>query len=161
MICLALGLGVLGFVAARKARRCSRGHYGYGYGWHHHHHHGWGGRGRRGLYWALSRLDASPAQERAIIAEVDKLKERLWAARAGLREGRGDLAAAVRGPVLDDAALGAVLGRVDGATNEARSAIIDALRNIHGVLDDKQREQLASFLDAGWWRRSGGGPYRV
>jgi len=158
MICLALGLGVLGFVAARKARRCSRGYYGHG--WHHHHHHGWGGRGRRGLYWALSRLDASPAQERAIIAEVDKLKERLWSARAGLREGRGDLAAAVRGPVLDDAALGGVLGRVDAATTEARTAIVDALRNIHGVLDDKQREQLASFLDEGWWRR-GGGPYRV
>lgn len=160
MICLALGLGVLGFIAARKARRCSRGYYGHG--WHHHHHFGWGGRGRRGLYFALSRLDASPAQERAIIAEVDKLKERLWAARANLKEGRGDLAAAVRGQTLDDAALGAVLGRVDGATAEARAAIVDALRNIHAVLDDKQREQLAEILDRGWWRgRSGGGPYRV
>lgn len=164
MICLAVGLGVLGFIAARKARRCGRGYYG-GYGWHHHHHHGWGGRGRRGLYYALSRIDASPAQERAIIAEVDKLKERLWAVRATVKEGRPDLAAAVRGPTLDDAALGAVLGRVDGATAEARAAIVDALRNIHAVLDDKQREQLAELLDRGWWRGrptgAGGGPYRV
>jgi hypothetical protein len=110
---------------------------------------------------ALSHIDASPAQERAIIAEVDKLKERLWAARAGIKDSRGDLAAAVRGPTLDDAALGAVLGRVDTATGEARNAVLEALRNIHGVLDDRQREQLADLLDKGWWRRGGGGPYRV
>ena len=170
MICLAIGLGVLGFVAARKARGCSRGYYGSG--WHHHHHGwhrgGWRG-GRRGLYMALSHLDASPAQERAIIAEVEKLRERLHSAKANLKDGRADLAAAVRGPVLDDAALGAVLGRVDTATGEARSATLDALRNIHAVLDDKQREQVAEILDRGFWgaawrgRRGGGegGPYRV
>jgi hypothetical protein len=62
--------------------------------------------------------------------------------------------------VLDDAALGAVLGRDDGATGAARTAILDAIRNIHAVLDDKQRERLAELLDKGWWRR-GGGPYRM
>jgi Spy/CpxP family protein refolding chaperone len=173
MICLALGLGVLGFVAARKARRCSRGYHGYG--WHHHHHHGWGGgggwgrHGRRGLYMALSHLDASPAQERAIINEVDKLHERLHAAKVNLKDGRADLAAAVRSENLDDAALGAVLGRVDTATAEARTAALEALRNIHAVLDERQREQLASVLEGGWWGRGmrrgpgggQGGPYRV
>ena len=173
MICLALGLGVLGFIAARKARRCAHGYYGYG--WHHHHHHGWhhgwrsgfDGR-RRGLYVALSHLDASPAQERAIIAEVDKLYEKLHGARRNLKDSRGDLAAAVRAPELDDAALGAVLGRLDAATAEARSAALEALRNIHAVLDDGQREQLADLIDRGWWRgpgrgprTNGGGPYRV
>ena len=77
-----------------------------------------------------------------------------------MKDGRGDLAAAVRGPVLDDAALGAVLGRLDGATGEARAATLEALRNIHAVLDDKQRANLADLLDNGWWRR-GGSPYRV
>src|SRR5439155_3275247 len=93
MICLALGLGVLGFVAARKARRCHRGWHGHhgGYGWgppwaHGRHGHG---RGRQGLYMALAHIDASPAQERAIIGEVDKLKERLWAAKTGIKESRG------------------------------------------------------------------------
>jgi uncharacterized membrane protein len=166
MICIAIGLGVLGFYAARKARRCGGGYHGYG--WHHHHHHGWhhrGGLGRRGLYMALARLDASPAQERAIVAEVDKLHERLHSAKSSVKDSRGDLASAVRGPVLDDAALGAVLGRIDGATAEARSAALEALRNIHATLDDKQRSHLADLLEGGWWRgprgSGGGGPYRV
>jgi len=168
MICIALGLGVLGFIAARKARRCRGGGYG-GWGWHHHHHHGWHGRGhhhgppwmrrRAGLHMALAHIDASPAQERAIIAEVDKLHDKLHAARATLKDGRADLAAAIRGPSLDDASLGVVLGRVDGATGEARSAFLEALRNIHAVLDDKQRAQLADILEGGFFGRGRGGPH--
>jgi hypothetical protein len=168
MICLAVAIGILGFAAMRRAhRRC----YGYhGYGWydpfgygHHNGFHGFPGRhGRKRmmLHALLGRIDASPAQERAIIGEVEKLQDRVRAAKAGLKDSRGDLAAALRGPVLDDAALGAVLGRVDVATGEARSAVIDALRNIHGVLDDKQRSQVADMVDrgGGWWR--GSGPYR-
>jgi hypothetical protein len=159
MICLALGLGILGFVAARKARHCHE-RYGCGYhgGWYGRHHQRWG---RRGLYMALSRIDATPAQERAIVGEIDKLTDRLRAARAGLADVRPDLAAAVRGPSLDDAALGAVLGRVDSATTEMRAAVTEALRTIHGLLDDRQRAQVADLLDNGWWRRGGGHPYRV
>jgi len=112
------------------------------------------------LHALLSRIDASPAQERAIINEVEKLQDRVRGAKGGVREARGDLAAALRGPVLDDAALGAVLGRVDAATGEARSAVVDALRGIHGLLDDRQRGQVADLLDrgGGWW--GGSGPYR-
>ena len=198
MIALALGLGVLGFFALRRARRrCYAGGY-HGYGWHGpwaseggdgddyyddrgdrgdrsdrggppwmrpgsrwHARRGRGGRGRRWiLHRALSRIDATPAQERVIVGEIDKLQERVRTARGGLKEVRTDLSAAVRGSVLDDAALGAVLGRVDGATAEVRAAAIEALRNIHGVLDDKQRAELAEMLEqgrGGSWRT---GPYR-
>jgi uncharacterized membrane protein len=169
MICLAVGLGILGFAAMRHARRC---HGYYGHGWHgpyghgcdgHHGHHGHGRgslRRRMVMHAVFSRIDASPAQERAIIAEIDKLQDRVRAAKAGAKDARGDLAAALRGPVLDDAALGAVLGRVDTATGEARSAVVDALRGIHGLLDDRQRAQVADLVDhgGGWWR--GAGPYR-
>lgn len=166
MICLALGLGVLGFIAARRARRCGRGggchgHHGWHGGWHG--HGGWPGwrghHGRRGLFVALSHIDASPAQERAIINEVDKLREKLWSTKRAVKDGRGDLAAAIRSSELDDAALGAVLGRVDSATQEARGAILEALRNIHAVLDDKQRAQLADILEGGFWRGRRGGPH--
>lgn len=159
MICLALGLGVLGFMAMRRARHCN-GYYGYRHsygwrGWHGHH-----SRGRWFLNAALARIDATPAQERVIVGEIEKLQERMYGARSSLKEARGDLAAAVRNPVLDDAALGAVLGRVDASTAEARSAVLDALRNIHGVLDDRQRATVGDLIDrngGGFWRR---GPYR-
>jgi uncharacterized membrane protein len=163
MICIALGLGVLGFLAARKARRCGLHH---GWGWHHHHGCGWHGHGRHGssrravLHHALAHIDATPAQERAIVGEIDALDERLRTARTTLRDGRPDLAAAIREPAIDDAALAAVLSRVDRASTEARGALLDAVRNIHAVLDDKQRSELADLID----RRSarpGGGPYRV
>ncbi|MEO8700508.1 MAG: hypothetical protein ABI867_10715 [Kofleriaceae bacterium] len=159
MICLAIGLGVLGAIAFRRARRCHRGGYGWHGPWVGHHHHGHHGRRRWMLNAALARIDASPAQERFIIGELDKLRDRVYSARHGLAETRGDLAAAMRGPQLDDAALGAVLGRIDAVTGEVRAAAIDSLRSIHNVLDDKQRAQVADMLDSrgGWWRA---GPYR-
>lgn len=165
MICLAIGLGVLGALAFRRARRC----HGGGMGWHgpwghrygHHDDHGppWRRSRRWMLHGALARIDATPAQERFIVNEVDRVKERVAAAKGNLRDVRGDLASAIRGPQLDDAALGATLGRVDAATAEARTAIVEGLRNIHGILDDKQRAQVADMLDkgGGFWRS---GPYR-
>ena len=162
MICLALGLGVLGLAAMRRARRCHGGGGWHG-GWRHHHHHG--GRRRWMLHHMLRRIDASPAQERAIVDELEKLEERVWTARRGMKDGREDLAAAIRGHVLDDAALGAVLGRLDSTTHEVRDAGIEALRNIHAVLDDGQRAQVADMLsrEGGPWSRRGSwrsGPYR-
>jgi hypothetical protein len=75
-----------------------------------------------------------------------------------VHDARADLAAAVRGPVLDDAALGAVLGRIDAAFGEVRSAALDALRGVHEVLDDRQRADVADLLEhrGVWWRRPGG-----
>jgi len=171
---LAIGLGVLGLFALRRAHRRCRAYHGcHGYGgWHGYHGHGHGGwegpwgppwGGHRGRSWmlhaALSRIDATPAQERAIVAELDKLKDRVREVKSGLKDARGDLAAAIRGESLDDAALGGALGRADAAHTEVRRAVIDALRGIHGVLDEKQRAQVADLLDrgGGWWR---GGPYR-
>ena len=171
---LAIGLGLLGLFALRRAHRRCRGYHGWhgwhgwhGYGWHG--GHGWHGpgawhghgHGRRSwmMHAALARLDATPAQERMIVAEIDRLADRMHAAKSGLEDARGDLAAAVRDAALDDAALGGALGRADTAVAEVRRAAIDALRAIHAVLDDKQRGQLADLLDrgGGWWR---GGPYR-
>ncbi len=175
MTCLAIVIGVLGIIAMRRAHRRSHGYGGFGgYGWYgpyghdhghgHHGHHGWRGRHnaktRMMLHGLFVRIDASPAQERAILSEVERLQERVRGAKAGLHDARGDLATALRGPVLDEAALGDVLGRVDAATGETRSAIVDALRGVHELLDDRQRGRVADLLDQrdGGWR--GFGPYR-
>lgn len=160
MLCLAIGLGVLGVFAMRRARRCHRGDYGWHGPWSPYSHHHGRRHHRRSwvLHAALARIDATPAQERFIVAELDRVHDRVHAAKDQLRDARGDLAAALRGPTLDDAALGAVLGRVDAATGEVRNASVDALRAIHGVLDEGQRAQLADMLERRAWRR--GGPYR-
>jgi len=151
----------------RRARRCHGYHgddwggpFGHGYYGHPGVHRRHRGRSRMVLNALFTRIDASPAQERTIIAEVEKLQDRVRGAKVNLPDARGDLAAALRGPVLDDAALGAVLGRVDTATGDVRAAVIDALRGIHGVLDDGQRGQIADLLEqrGSWWR--GFGPYR-
>jgi len=161
MICFAAAIGLLGIAAMRRAHRCSHGRHGDGwYGPFGHAEHGWRGRGSRWMLHALfRRIDASPAQERAILAEVDKLRDRVRAAKAGVRDARADLAAALRGPVLDDAALGAALGRADAALGEVRSAAIDALRGVHGMLDDQQRVRIADLLEhRGGWRQRPGAP---
>ena len=163
MICLAAAFGVLGIAAMGRAHRHCHRHGAYGHG-----PFGDGdfGRPRRRARWMLHalfrKLDATPAQERAIVAETDKLSERVHAAKASIHDARGDLAAALRGPVLDDAALGAVLGRIDAALGEVRAAMIDALRGVHGLLDDRQRGQVADLLERRGWRRgSAQGPAPV
>src|SRR5215468_2300973 len=159
MICLAAAIGVLGIAAMGRAHRCGRGFHGYGwYGPYGDGLHGHGARRRWMMRALFRRIDATPAQERGIVAELEKLEDRVHAAKVGVHDARGDLAAAVRGPVLDDAALGAVLGRVDAAIGDARAAMIDALRGVHGVLDDRQRAQVADVIErrGGWWRRSSG-----
>lgn len=188
MICIALGLGLVGLIAWKRARWRRRmfgsgygpgcaghgcggpgwgGHGWGGHGWGHH-HHGWsghrGGRWRRRAFlgFALERIEATPAQERAIVAELDRLEERLRAARGGLGALRGELAEVVRGPVVDDAALAGVTARIDLATGEARAALTDALRGIHALLDDTQRAQVADLLGRGAPPRGpAAGPYRT
>lgn len=180
MMCLALGLGIFGALAFAKARRLRRAYYfgggcgpfagggcdGGWHGHHHHHHHGFGGWHRRRrwvLGAALQRIEATPAQERAIVAEVDRLEQRLKAARGGLADLRGELGEVLRGPSVDDAALAGLTGRIDTATGEARAALLDALRNLHQLLDEKQRERVADLLGkgGGWRGPGGGGPYRM
>src|SRR5215475_1568279 len=101
MTALAIVIGVLGIMALRRAHRWHHGYYGYGWngpcgrGCHSHGWSGWHGRHARHrmmLHWLFSRIDASPAQERAIIAEIEKLQDRLHGIKAGLRDARGDLA---------------------------------------------------------------------
>jgi Spy/CpxP family protein refolding chaperone len=143
----------------------------------HHHHHHWGrdrfgghrghpmhGRGRsrmrRMMMHRLFReLDASPAQERAILAELDQLEQRVRAAGELVRDSKTELAQVVASPQLDEAALAAVTSRYDSATADVREAGVGTLRAIHALLDDVQRTRLAELMDRKpWWR--GGGLYR-
>ena len=164
---LAIGLGALGVMAWRRAcrRYHGAGHGGCGHGRHGGRRRGWGrhGGGRRWMIdLALERLDASPAQERAIIAELDQLEERLHGVGRQLRELHGPLAEAVRASELDEATLAGLERAAEQATTEGRTAVLETLRKVHALLDDKQREQLGALLGrAGRRGPGGGGPYRV
>jgi ribosomal protein L15 len=142
----------------------------------HHHHRSWGrdrfgghrghpmggkrGRMRRFMLHRLLReLDASPAQERAILAELEQLERRVRAAGELVRDSKAELAQVVGSSELDEAALAAVTSRYDSATADVREAGVGTLRAIHALLDDAQRTRLAELMDhKPWWR--GGGMYR-
>jgi Spy/CpxP family protein refolding chaperone len=170
MIGLALGLGVLGFFIAHRARRHALAHGGgcgrWG-GWNHHHHGGWygyggygGGRGDGWLRFVSARLDTTPAQERVIQREVTGLVETARDARRNAFSGKADLARAIGSPVFDADAATAGFAGVTKAVDDLRARAVEALRNIHAVLDDEQRKQLAELVDSGHWRFAGRGPYR-
>ena len=187
MMILAIGLGALGYMALRRAHH-RRMAYAYGFGgpcsarFGHHAWHGWHGGGfhgrghgfgppwaRRGgarrwmVMRALAELDASPAQERAIIAELEQLEEKLHGAGRKLREQRGPLADAMRGPELDEGALAGIEHDLEASGREARAAVLETVGKVHALLDDRQRETLGSMLGRGV-RNAGprdGGPFRT
>lgn len=153
MLCLAVGLGVLGAIAFAKHRRhCRHG------GFYRHHHHGRRGRRRWFMFHTLERLDASPAQERALVAELDQLESRLRTARGNLTALRPSLAEAMQAEHLDATAAAGLEAGVDAAIADARAALFDSLRAIHGLLDPKQRATVAAMLGGA---ARGAGPYRV
>ena len=150
------------------------GHHG-GFGGHrrgfgrhqgHWHHDIWGddtppwrgsGEGRREGPWGrgvvfsiLARLDATPAQEKAILAALDELKETARGLRGVGRDVRADVARAIRGSLLDDMALEGATSRIDDVTLKLRAAARAAIAKIHEVLDDRQRKMLGDMIDSNW-----------
>jgi Spy/CpxP family protein refolding chaperone len=131
-------------------------HYGYAYGppgwggWGHHGGYGPWGRGRGFLFSLLSRLDATPTQEKAIMSALGELKDTARELRGTVRETRGDVARTVRGPTFDETALGAAEKRIDDAAQHLRQAVAETLGKIHGVLDDRQRKVLGDMIENPW-----------
>lgn len=131
-------------------------------GRHHRHHHfrggyyrGWGPRGA--LNAVLSRLDTAPGQEKLIMSAVDDLVDRARTSGRDLRSTRKDVAEALRGEQLDESRLEQVFGRHDAAISDLRAASLDAVRKIHGALDERQRKILGDLVESGphygFWAR--------
>ncbi len=149
----------------------------------HHHHHGWHGGGwSRGPRWGggghwgahrergrggwlrglFERLDTSPGQEKVIKQAAEEIFASTRELRGELDATRRDIASAMRGPSIDEVALGELFARHDDKLREARKAMVGALANVHDALDERQREQLAELIASGLggWGASQGGPYR-
>ena len=150
---------------------CGSGGYGGG-GWGRGRRGGFGRWGRRGggigptmfLRHAFERLDTTPGQEKVILQAFDELQTVLKKAKGDFKGTREDFARAIRGEVLDEASVADIFMKHDTTISETRRGVVDQLHKIHEALTEKQREQLASFLEhgprEGFGRWGGGGPYR-
>jgi hypothetical protein len=137
---------------------CGRGFSGRGWG----RRRGWGrGFGRWGMLDGLfERLDVSSAQEKDIRAAIGELFDAGRDFRREVFDSRSDVARAFKADAFDATLMGEVFARHDDSLDKLRKAAVGSLAKIHAVLDDKQRERLASFFESGARGSWGGGPYR-
>ena len=163
--CIALTafLALMAFKFLHHRRMCAAGgppwaHHG------HHHHRGHRGGGRRHMMWAvLARLDLTPAQEKVVRAEMDRLREKARGLKDEGAASRGDMARAVRSEIFDETALADMFVRHDDRLHDLRGEVAGALGRIHAALDPEQRERLADLIEEGprgLWRGMRRGPYR-
>ena len=119
-------LGVIGGIAVAKiiSRRRRR--------------HGWGGEGRmrgRRLFWMARQLDLDPQQREAVRGLFREVRH----AAAGVKQsGRGvidDVLGAVGDESFDRARVEAAAGRVEGSLGQARTTLVDAVAQLHQILD--------------------------
>ena len=105
---------------------------------------------RPGRYWlqhVLSELDATPAQERAIVDALDDAAGELRKLAAPVRAARKRVAAAFRNDALGEADVAQALDDPEQALAQARGVIARALTQVHAVLEERQRRSLARLLE--------------
>jgi Spy/CpxP family protein refolding chaperone len=163
-------IGTACLIGLIKVARHGRGGCGYGYsgggscggseGYEGRH----GGFGRRGgwgprmfLRGAFERLDTTPGQEKVIVQAIDELKEIFAKARGDFKGTRQDFANVIRGETLDEASVADIFMKHDTTISETRRAAVESLRKIHDALTEKQRAQVADFLEKGPGFGPGGG----
>jgi Spy/CpxP family protein refolding chaperone len=97
----------------------------------------------------LDRLDATPAQEKAIMSAIDDLRATGADLRSTLRGARQDLASAVRAPSFDASAV-AQSTAFDQIADRFTAAVATTLAKIHAVLDERQRNLLGELIESGF-----------
>jgi hypothetical protein len=95
------------------------------------------------------RLEATPAQERAIRNAVEEFRAELGALRGELPRTRADLAAAMRKPAFDEVLLGELFARHGTELEKGQKALVGLVARLHDALDERQRDRLASMVERG------------
>jgi hypothetical protein len=167
--------GFYGWWKSRHGGDCGQGcgheHAGPGGGWHGHHGHGggeggpweharrWAGGGeggpggefgvRRPLRFLAYKLELDEKQVGELARILNELKTERAQAEVDGRRTTAAFADAVGGATFDDgkAGEGATL-RVQSA-EKLKTAVQKALREIHAVLSDEQRQRLAYLIRTG------------
>jgi hypothetical protein len=151
---------LLGLARSAGTRGCGayyqRGHHG----WHGHErseysdYRGYGDeretsmpRGRGSfMYGLLSKLEATPAQEKVLFGALSELQALRKKAREELKHARRDVAEAFRSPVFSEESVGAATARLEGIVEDARKVGIGIFAKAHEVLDERQRRILAELI---------------
>jgi hypothetical protein len=184
---IAGGLALFAVSRLIHARRWHHGWGGCGmrHGGGHWGHHGWGGHGggyggddgdpwgpsfhndnngwegmagkRFFIRSVLRRVNATPAQERAIGTAFEEFREDLKKVGGGeTRRSRQEIADALRRPTFDGVVLGEQFARHDTVIEGARKAFVGLVARVHDTLEPDQRTQLASLVERGprfgWWQ---------
>lgn len=159
-------IGLVSLFGLVKVLRGGHGRFGGGCGHRshhsHHHRHGqrggrWRGKWLRGLF---ERLDTTPGQEKVIREAIGDVMDEAKSARRAFPDMRSNLGAAFASDSLDEAAVESAMAPADEGLARLRVATSEALRRIHEVLDDEQRQRLARWLSRGDHGPLPFGPYR-
>ncbi len=143
---------------------------GYGYGpddgdpwgatFRDHDHDGWGGGGSGKRFFmrsVLSRVNASPAQERTIGVAFDEFRDEMKKLGGGEgKRSRQEIADAFRRTTFDGVVLGEQFARHDTVIEGARKAFVGLVARVHDALEPEQRTRLADLVERGprfgWWQ---------
>ncbi|MCA9646873.1 MAG: periplasmic heavy metal sensor [Polyangiaceae bacterium] len=121
-------------------------------GHHHpgHHRGGFGGRFRdMAMRRVFERLETSPGQERELQAAIGEVMDGGRKLRGQLADSRKEISAALRAEELDVERLGQLFAQHDDLLSEFRKTGVGALSRTHAALDERQRAQLADWIERG------------
>jgi hypothetical protein len=132
-------------IATLRRRRYYRmyGFHRHGFGRHQ------GGRMRHPLHLLFARLDTTPGQEKAIVAGLETLRERMAESRRELEGVSRELALVIGGAVLDQNGLDAVKARMDALFARFSGDLRSLLALVHDALDEGQRRRFAELIHDG------------
>lgn len=103
------------------------------------------------LYRAFSGLDATPGQEQVIRTAISSVREagKQWADDS--RQARPELGNLLAQEEFDEERVKEWVNTRRQALDEVTPAFIRALKEVHGVLDPRQRKLLQSWASSGPW----------
>lgn len=101
----------------------------------------------------VDELRVSPAQEKVVREALDRLHKVAREARDNLRTARAATATAMRADQLDPNAMSEAIAQGQLAHDRLRDAGLDALTQVHAVLEPEQRKRFADLIANGpAWR---------